>query len=105
MDSQLPTALANSRLPWAPDLEHQSSAPAPNDSWAALVGTLEWSITAHSDSEAPPDFLLGLRDIANDEDIQHVFRAYPSLHDACIAAEAVHDLLLEQLKQRLRSPT
>jgi len=102
----LPAALENSRLPWTPDLEHQCAAPAPNDSWAALVGTLEWSITAHADNPSdPPDFLLGLRDIANDEDIQHVFRAYPSLHDATTAAEAVHDLLLTQLRQKLLAPS
>jgi len=106
MDDRLPAVLKTSRLPWIPDLEHQCPAPANNDSWAALVGTLEWSIIAHQDNPLdPPVFLLGLRDLANDKDVQHVFRAYPSLHDACVGAEAVHDLLLTQLRQALLAPS
>ena len=104
MDEHLPVALRNSRLPWTPDLEQQAPAPAPNDSWAALVGTLEWSIITHLDHEEPPSFLLGLRDIANEEDFQHVFQAYPSILLAVTAAEAHHDLLLEQLRRAITSP-
>jgi hypothetical protein len=102
MDERLPIELRYSRLPWSPDLEHQSPAPAPNDSWAALVGTLEWSLCAHQDApDDPPAFLLGLRDLGADEDVSPFFRAYPSIHDAVVAAEAAHDLLLEQLRRRL----
>lgn len=105
MDERLPAELRCSKLPWVPDLEHQSPAPAPNDSWAALVGTLEWSLTAHRDDpEEPPAFLLGLRDLAGDQDILSLFRAYPSLHDAVVAAEAAHELLLAQLRHSLTSP-
>lgn len=105
MDDRLPAPLRTSRLPWTPDLEHQSPAPAPNDSWAALVGTLEWSIITHDDPPDPPSFLLGLRDIANEEDLQHLFQAYPSIHDAVTAAEATHSLLLEQLRRAITDPT
>ena len=105
MDDHLPLDLRVSKLPWSPDLENQSPAPAPNDSWAAATGTLEWTLTAHQDAPGdPPAFLLGLRDIANDEDVQHVFQGYPSLHDAVVAAEAIHELLLEQLRQQLLRP-
>jgi hypothetical protein len=104
MDERLPSELRCSRLPWSPDLEHQSPAPAPNDSWAALVGTLEWSLCAHKDApDDPPAFLLGLRDLANDEDISPFFRSYPSIRDAVVAAEAAHGMLLEQLRRKLLS--
>lgn len=105
MDDRLPAELRHSRLPWTPDLEHQSPAPAPNDSWAALVGTLEWSLTVHRDSrDEPPAFLLGLRDLALEDDPGHSLRSYPSLRDAVVAAESAHDLLLEQLRQHLLRP-
>lgn len=105
MDEHLPPELRRSRLPWSSDLEHQSPAPRPNDSWAAVVGTLEWSIVAHKDAhDDPPAFLLGLRDLALEEDVSHLFHAYPTLHDAVVAAEAVHDHLLEQLRRRISRP-
>lgn len=105
MDERLPLALRISRLPWSPDLEHQSPAPAPNDSWCALVGTLEWSIVVHKETlDEAPAFLLGLRDIAQEEDIGEHFTAYPSLHDAVVAAEALHQHLLEQLRARIFRP-
>lgn len=105
MDEFLPTPLRTSRLPWEADLEHQSAAPAPHDSWGASVGTLEWSITAYKDGPGePPAFLLGLRDLAVEEDVQHLFQAYPSLHDAVVAAEAVHGILLGQLRTQLQNP-
>lgn len=104
MDDHLPAALRTSKLPWTPDLEHQAPAPAPNDSWAALVGTLEWSIIAHQDHDEPPSFLLGLRDIVNEEDLEHLLQAYPTIHDAVTAAEATHALLLEQLRRAITDP-
>ena len=105
MDDRLPAALRVSRLPWTPDLEYQSPAPRPHDSWCALVGTLEWSIVVHHDDTLePPAFLLGLRDLALEEDIGHLFRAYPSLHDAVTAAESAHELLLSQLRTAITSP-
>lgn len=105
MDDRLPALLQASRLPWTPDLKHQSPAPAPNDSWAAVVGTLEWSILAHLGPDKPPSFLLALRNVAPEEDVQHVLTAYPSLHDAVTAAEATHSLLLEQLRAAVSNPT
>ena len=106
VDERLPAALRDSKLPWAPDLEHQSPAPAPNDSWCALVGTLEWSLHAHQDApDAQPVYMLGLRDIARDEDLQHFFKSYPSPDLANSAAEAVHDMLLEQLRLALENPS
>ena len=102
----LPKPLQESRLPWKADLDDQSAAPGPLDSWHAITGTLEWSLgVCQDDPSAPPLFALNLRNLASDEEYAHIFRTYPSLSEAVQAAEDVLTNLLDQLQTALLCPT
>jgi hypothetical protein len=100
MDFSLPAPLHASRLPWAPDLEHQSAAPGPQDSWCAVTGSLEWSLVAHHDPS--PSFLLTLRELSS-PDSPHHLEEYSSLRDASVAADTLYSHLLNRLEQAVRS--
>lgn len=98
VDDLLPPVLRLSKLPWKPDHDDQTPVVRDDDSWHALVGTLEWSLVAHRDApEHPLCFLLALRDIVRDEDCQLMLKTLPSLETASAHAEGAHDLMLEQL--------
>jgi hypothetical protein len=104
MDPDLPAALRNSSLPWQADLEHSAPAPAPDDSWHALLGTLEWSIVAHRPGLGrSPEFLLGLRSLGEEDEVQGTW-TFHSLRDAVVAADAINDILLDQLRKLVRYP-
>lgn len=101
VDQTLPEALRASRLPWVPDTTDQSSAPAPDDSWCAVVGTLEWSLLAHqAQGEELPDYILTLRDLSFDEELSEMWM-YNDVQTAAHVADAIHSTLLEQLRREL----
>ena len=100
MDDHLPAPLRDSKLPWEPDHEDQSGAPAPQDSWRAVVGSLEWSLIVCGGSSTT--FLLSLRALPQDE--PHATWDLPHVRDAAVVADAVHELLLSQVVKAIQSP-
>jgi hypothetical protein len=102
-DPRLPKVLRESKLLWKPRTEYQAPAPAPDDSWFAHVGGLSFDLDTRApapiSSPSDPPFTLTLRTPS----VLEAQTWHPSsLAAAAQIADALIDLLLEQLRSSLQ---
>lgn len=102
-ENHLPTPLRESKLPWKPWMDDQARAPRPGDGWSASLGGLRLELELDeplefSDGEVregTPAWSLALYDPHGRQ-----VRSWtpPDLRSASLVADALVDLLLEQLR-------
>lgn len=100
-DPRLPRFLRDSKLPWKPRCPYQAPALRPDDAWSAHLGGLCFNLEMAPPPEmscGEPPLTLTLR-----RDSHEVQTWYPtSLAAASQIADALVDLLLEQLRSSLQ---
>lgn len=98
-ENHLPRALRDSKLPWKPRFDDQAASPRPDDGWTADLGGLRLELDLDSAELDLPDGTPALRLRLLEQVVDREVRSWdpPDLHTAAHVAEAVVDLLLEQL--------